>query len=186
MMHAIIDFWFDGQPNAFRALWFQRNDAFDAEIAARFGTSIDTIVDQLQLSSRHDPEWWLAMLIAHDQFPRNLFRGTPQAFAHDEKARLLAASAIKLGMDRRVTPTQRLFFYLPFTHSEALADQDRCIDLCTAMVAENPDLQDCLTSALAHHAIIARFGRFPHRNAALGRASTAEELDYLAQLNAGW
>jgi uncharacterized protein (DUF924 family) len=185
-MNAIVDFWFDHAPDRFRAVWFKRDDAFDAAIAANFGASIEAIVDEIQLCSRLDAAWWLAMVIVHDQFPRNLFRGTPKAFAYDEKARLLADSAIKLGMDQRVTPTQRLFFYLPFTHSESLPDQESCVALNTAMVAAQPDLQDCLTSAHAHRDVIARFGRFPHRNAALGRTSTPEEREYLAQPGAGW
>lgn len=183
---AILAFWFADGPDVFRDAWFRRDDAFDAALAAAFGTSIETIVDALQESSRLDPAWWLAMAIAHDQFPRNLFRGSPRAFAYDEKARALAASAIARGMDQALTRVQRLFLYLPSTHSESLEDQDRCIALVTAMAEGRPDLADCVTSAHAHRAVIARFGRFPHRNAALGRANTAKEAAYLAEPGSGF
>jgi uncharacterized protein (DUF924 family) len=111
-----------------------------------------------------------------DQFSRNLHRGEARAFASDVRARELARAAIERGHDAGMTPTQRLFLYLPFEHSESLSDQNRCVALFEAL-----GVADWTDAAVAHRNLIARFGRFPHRNAVLGRASTPEELDALAQ-----
>ena len=120
----------------------------------------------------------LALCLVLDQFPRNLFRGTPQAFATDGRAREITAHVLRNGFERaaHITPAQRDFFYLPLQHSEQLEDQERCLRYARAHRHENLQF---LKYAQAHHDVIARFGRFPHRNKILGRASTAEELEFL-------
>src|SRR5262249_28851610 len=123
---------------------------------------------------------------ALDQFPRNLHRGTPAAFAHDARARRAAAAAIDRGFDLAAALDQRMFFYLPFQHSELLADQERSVALFTRWAADHPaapraQAEDQLSYAVRHHEIIQRFGRFPHRNRALDRTSTADELAFLTE-----
>jgi uncharacterized protein (DUF924 family) len=185
-MNAIVDFWFAGAPDSFRDAWFRRDDAFDAAIRAQLGALLHAAFAGTLPAVGGTAEDHLARVILLDQFPRNLHRGTAQAFALDSQARAAATDAIMLGHDAAVTPVQRLFFYLPFTHSEAIADQDRCVGLVAAMVTGRPDLDPCLESAHKHRAVIAQFGRFPHRNAALGRTNTPEETAYLARPNAGF
>ena len=154
--------------------WFCKHDAFDAEIAMRFS-------DTQRAAARGDLDDWqstddgtLALLIVLDQFPRNLFRGTPQAFATDAKAREIAVSAIDRGVDARVDPASRLFIYLPLEHSENLTDQQRSVAHFKALGDERQ-----LQYAVLHRDIIARFGRFPHRNAVLGRVTTPDERAFL-------
>jgi len=126
-----------------------------------------------------EPRDALALVILLDQFPRNMFRGTARAFASDAKARSVAARAIAMGHDRRVTEPGRQFFYLPFMHSETLPDQERCVRLISLKLPETGS--DNLDHARRHRAVIRRFGRFPYRNAALGRADTPGEAAFLAE-----
>ena len=130
----------------------------------------------------------LALLLLLDQMPRNIHRGTADAFASDAKARDIARACLARGLDQQVTPTQRAFFYLPFEHAENLPDQDISVRLFTALCAEssvtNPERT--MDFVHRHHDVIHRFGRFPHRNAALGRVSTVAEADYLARPGAGF
>ena len=123
----------------------------------------------------------LAHCLLLDQLPRNLFRGSLRAFASDGKALALAKAAVTRGLDMQVAPIRRTFLYLPFEHSEVLADQDRSVELFTALGDA-----DTLKFAQAHYDIVARFGRFPHRNAILGRPSTPEELAFLATPGSGF
>jgi uncharacterized protein (DUF924 family) len=154
--------------------WYTRDDAFDAEIKARF-LGLWQKAAAGQLSSWEDSDnGALALVIVLDQFPRNMFRGEPMAYASDALAREVAHGALKRGVDARVDTDLREFLYLPFEHSEHLADQLRCVELFRkAGGTEN------LRYAEDHAAIIARFGRFPHRNAILGRPMTAEEQAFL-------
>jgi uncharacterized protein (DUF924 family) len=122
----------------------------------------------------------LALVILLDQFPRNLFRATPQAFATDAQAREIARGIIARGLNRMLTPRQRMFVYLPFEHSEMLEDQLYSISLFETL-RDTEDMAEALRYAHLHHDVIARFGRFPHRNAILGRTSTAEEQVFLQQ-----
>lgn len=168
----VISFWLSAGP----ARWFAKDEAFDAEIRARFEQAH-------QAAARGELDHWaddwrgfLALLILLDQFPRNLWRGSAHAFATDPLALNLARAAVDAGLDRAAPTELRVFFYLPFEHSEALADQDRCVALCEALDAEGSDWGQW---ARMHREIIVRFGRFPHRNHALGRTMTAEEQAYI-------
>jgi len=154
--------------------WFRGGDAFDAECRARF-------LDAHHAAARRECEGWmdtadgaLALLVLLDQIPRNVFRDSGHAFATDALARHYATRAIDAGFDADVDPVLRLFFYLPFEHAEELADQDRALALFTALGDAN-----LLAYATAHRNAIVRFGRFPYRNAALGRSNTPEEQAWL-------
>ena len=183
---VVLVFWFGapdspefGQP---RKAWFAKDDAFDAEIHRQFAGlhhaaahgMLDHFWKDLALPN-------LALTIVLDQFSRQLFRNEAKAFAQDGHALTVAKHAIAEGYDRDALPVQRVFWYLPFEHSENLADQDRSIELM-----EQLDNTEWTRYAREHRDVIARFGRFPHRNAALGRESTPEETAYLAQPGSGF
>ena len=154
--------------------WFAKNDAFDAEIKARFLDTYEAAAKGALSDWEATPEAALALTIVLDQFPRNMFRRDARAFAADATARAIADRALARGFDQQVPDNERLFFYLPFEHSESMADQERCCALFGAL--GNADL---LHWAELHADIIRRFGRFPHRNAVLGRTTTPEEKAYL-------
>ena len=182
---AILDFWFDrpgfaarGEAPGSRKCWWQKDDAFDAEIRDRFGAAVERALQGAFADWADDAEGALALLILLDQFPRNIFRGTARAFAGDARARTVARGAIDRGFDIVVAPAQRQFFYMPFQHSEELADQEFGMLLFAALEKEMPGHR-VLDFAERHRAIIAQFGRFPHRNDALGRATTPEEAAFL-------
>lgn len=169
-VREVLDFWFGELGEAH---WFARSEQVDDTIRARF----ITLHERLAASDGVDigaPRPVLAAVIATDQFPRNMFRGTPRAFATDPIARRLARRAIDRGLDVSMTREERLFIYLPFEHSEDRDDQALSVQLIAQLGHE-----EWTRYALAHQAIIDRFGRFPHRNAILGRSSTAEELALL-------
>jgi uncharacterized protein (DUF924 family) len=171
---AVLDFWFSPRV---RPKWFVRSDELDREIRGTFGElharAASGALDGWGATSRGA----LALVILLDQFPRNMFRGTPEAFASDAKAREVANAALDAGHEHDLTQEERLFLYLPLEHSEDLADQERCVELMRAL-DETPMWLDY---AVRHRDVIARFGRFPHRNAVLGRESTAEECEFLMQ-----
>lgn len=154
--------------------WYKRSDAFDAEVRRRFLVLWQKAAAGELASWEDSDEGALALVIVLDQFPRNMFRGTPEAFASDALAREVARRAIDRGVDRRIDPILLEFLYLPFMHSEHLADQLHCVALF-----ENTDNAENLKYARDHADIIQRFGRFPHRNRLLGRDSTAEEQAFL-------
>ena len=181
----VLDFWFGAEPLATRAEWFRKDEAFDARIRARFGGLVDDAIDG-RLPLPDGAEAVLARLILLDQFPRNLFRGQARAFAGDATARALALGLIDAGGERVLHPLQRWFVYLPLEHAEDLALQDRSCALFAALAAEAPGFDSALDYAERHRDVIRRFGRFPHRNAALGRASTDEERAYLATPGSGF
>lgn len=183
MIDEILTFWFgDADPAReceYRNAWFKTDPAFDAKIAERF-------LGAVEAAAAGDCDDWcdtaagsLALCIALDQFPRNLFRGTARAFATDAKARDVASAALEAGHDQAVSPVKRPFLYLPFEHSENLDDQVRSVELYRALGDQNS-----YRYALEHHYVVSRFGRFPTRNAALGRVSTAEEEVFLADFRA--
>jgi uncharacterized protein (DUF924 family) len=182
---AVLDFWFGPPPPMSRAEWFRKDPAFDAAIRARFGTLVEQAIDQ-GLDWGDDAAAGLAQVVVLDQFPRNLFRGQARAFAGDAQARRLALDLIDRGAHLALHPLQRWFLYLPLEHAEDPALQDRCVELVGALAAADPAHGGALDYAERHRDVIRRFGRFPHRNAALGRASTAEELAYLATPGSGF
>lgn len=186
----ILAFWF-GQPGEAghgqpRAAWFRKDAAFDAEIRRQFLATVEAALAGQLADWANSPQSLLAQLILLDQFPRNLFRGEAQAFAGDAQARQLAERALEQGWDKGLSAVEKLFIYLPFEHSEALADQQRSLALFTALAAEHAGCEGYLDYAQRHYDVIARFGRFPHRNAALCRPSTPEETIYLAQPGSGF
>lgn len=187
---AILDFWFGapgspehGRP---REIWFRKDAAFDAEIEQRFLTETETALVGGLVEWAATPASALALLLLLDQFPRNLFRNTARAFAGDRRACELACAYVAAGWHRDLPATEQIFVYLPFEHSEDLADQERAVLLFAALAQAQPGFDGFLDYAERHREVIRRYGRFPHRNAALGRASTAAERDYLAQPGSGF
>lgn len=180
VVKRVFDFWF-GAPGAEgtyaeRKVWFEKDAAFDAEVAMRLRDDYERAAAGALDAPVASAEGCLALTLLLDQVPRNLFRGHPRSCATDAKARAVAERAIAAGYDRAFDAVRRLFLYLPFEHSEDLRDQDRSVALAESLA--NPEH---LRYALRHREIIARFGRFPHRNVTLGRASTAEELEFLKE-----
>lgn len=192
---SILDFWFlpagaPGHGHA-RAEWFRKDAAFDAQIRARFGPLLEQALAGGLAHWDASPSGALARILLLDQFTRNAFRDTARAFAGDALALAGAQELVAGGADRRLAPLQRWFVYLPFEHAEDLALQQRSVALFSQLQQEK-DAQSCgdfagtLDYALRHRAVIARYGRFPHRNSILGRASTAAELEYLRQPGSGF
>ncbi len=175
----LLAFWF-GDTDEAREVWFKTEPAFDEVLRERFGA--------LQArAARGELDHWaesaagaLALVLLLDQLPRNLNRGAAAAFACDEHARRVARHAITSGFDQELPPVRRQFLYLPFEHSEMLADQEDSVRLFTSL-PEGSLREGCVDYAQRHHAVIARFGRFPHRNRALARPSTAAEEAFLTE-----
>jgi uncharacterized protein (DUF924 family) len=166
----VLRFWREAGPTK----WFKKDAAFDSEITRRFLPLWEMAAAGKLSAWEESAESALALVIVLDQFPRNMFRGEARAFATDPLARDVTRRAIARGFDQAVPADQRSFFYLPFEHSEDIADQERCIALTTATGDA-----DLVKWAKIHADIIHRFGRFPHRNAALGRETTPEEQAFL-------
>lgn len=169
---AVLLFWREAGPER----WFSKDEAFDEECRRRF-------LPTFEAAARGDLNEWeltadgsLALLILLDQLPRNMFRGTRRVWATDDTARLAAERALEKGFDAAVDETMRQFFYLPFMHAEDVSAQERSVALSATLGNEKS-----LTFARHHHDVVRRFGRFPHRNEVLGRASTAEELAFLVE-----
>jgi uncharacterized protein (DUF924 family) len=167
---SVLAFWRAAGPEK----WFKKDTAFDESIRARFLKTYDAATAGMLSDWEQTAEGALALTIALDQFPRNMFRSDARTYAADPQARAVAERALDRGFDQKVPLFDRQFFYLPFEHSEAMADQERCC----ALFAATGDA-DLLKWAQLHADIIRRFGRFPHRNAMLGRATTAEEQAFL-------
>jgi uncharacterized protein (DUF924 family) len=189
MIDTILGFWFEGDRHSFRERWFQPDPAFDDAIRARFGALLAPAAAGAHDAWAATPEGALALTLVLDQFPRNLHRGTAQAFAADAHARAVARAAVLHDRhDLALTATERSFLYLPFEHSEAMADQDLSVALYEGLrddpVHRAPG--GTIDYAWRHRVVIREFGRFPHRNAALGRESTAAERAYLARPDAGF
>ncbi|HOB95107.1 MAG TPA: DUF924 family protein [Aquabacterium sp.] len=190
---AVLDFWFGptddpghAQP---RAAWFKKDDAFDAQIRGRFGPLIErALVGGIDdwLTRPVEPLPALARVLVLDQFTRNAFRGTARAFAGDGMALQTARALVASGADRALTGVQRQFAYLPFEHAEDLSHQRTSVQLFQQLARDEPALAGLVEWAQKHLDIVARFGRFPHRNAALGRASTDEELAFLQTPGSGF
>ena len=166
----VLAFWRAAGPDK----WFNKDAAFDAELTHRFLGLWNAAADGKLAPWEDAPEGALALVIVLDQFPRNMFRGSNRTYATDPLACAAAERAIRRGFDGRVPARDRRFFYLPFMHSEHLADQERCLAYARAYGDD-----DFLKHALEHAEIIRRFGRFPHRNVLFGRPMTAEERTFL-------
>lgn len=183
---SILEFWFgkpqlDDSYEQRRNYWFSKQLEFDAAIRRQFlGLYEQAAAGELESWSQ-TPEGSLALILIFDQFPRNMFRDSPQAFATDSRALALARQAVSAGFDHQLTPLQRIFLYLPFEHSEQLADQTESLRLFKQLCTAAPELSDIWDYALRHQAVIERFGRYPHRNAILGRDTTPEEAAFLQQ-----
>lgn len=191
---AILAFWFGERRAAdygqYRKAWFIKSDAFDQQIRQQFLTDTEKAAAGDYDSWKGNAESAVALLLLLDQFPRNLYRGDSRSFATDNRALALAKHLVDTGMDQSLIPAQCFFVYVPFEHSENIADQDRCVALMTQLNEQFPALDDGLKNgldyAVRHRDVIERFGRFPHRNDALGRVSTPEEIDYLKQPGSGF
>ena len=178
----VLEFWFGAEtdrPFEPRDFWFRKSDAIDDEIRRDFGPTIEAAL------AGDLGDWALttagtrALILVLDQFTRNVYRGTPRSFAGDAAALALARRLVATGTDRSCPPVARWFIYMPFEHSESLSDQAESLRLFGSLAADG--LESPLEWAQKHFEVIQRFGRFPHRNEMLGRASTAEELAFLQQ-----
>lgn len=181
----VVDFWF-GAPDSpersrFREAWFKVDPAFDDEIRRRFLPVWQTLHAGGLEHWRATPADALAYVIVADQFPRNCFRATASAFASDAQALAAATELVEVGDDHKLTPLQRCFVYLPFEHAESMAMQDRSVQRFGALAAAHPEMASVFDYARRHREVIKRYGRFPHRNAALGRESTPEERVFLTE-----
>ncbi|HSC12885.1 MAG TPA: DUF924 family protein [Rhodanobacteraceae bacterium] len=168
----VLRFWFEELSDT---AWFEVDDNVDARIRDRFLALHESLVEK-NGEGAATPRSTLAAVIVLDQFPRNMFRGSSRAYAADPIARRVAKSAIEQGFDEALTAPERMFLYLPFEHSEDAQDQELSVKLCQSLGND-----EWSHYAVEHKAIIDRFGRFPHRNAVLGRRSTAEEIEFLAK-----
>lgn len=181
LTRAVLDFWFL-PAGGYRPEWFRKDEAFDAAIRAGFGAEVEAALAGTPPAAANDEEL-LARILLLDQFTRNIFRGTPHAFAGDAQALAIATQLVTSGRDKNLDPWQRWFAYLPFEHAESLLEQERAVALYAALCreAQGEAFGSAYDYAVKHRDIVARFGRFPHRNAILGRASTAEEIAFLKQ-----
>jgi len=170
---TVLSFWFNELS---QEQWFKKDAALDAEIAARFGSTLQEAERCELYRWRRTPEGRLAEIIVLDQFSRNIYRDKPQAFANDALALALAQEAVAHCLDNQLTTVQRAFLYMPYMHSESSAIHNIAMQLF-----DQPGLENNLDFEVKHRDIIARFGRYPHRNELLGRTSSAEELAFLQQ-----
>jgi uncharacterized protein (DUF924 family) len=185
LANQILDFWFlpatHTDHNRSRREWFRKDENFDALIREKFGDAIEVALTASEFDADNSDQM-LAKILLLDQFTRNIFRGTARAFAGDARALRLAITMSNSGVDQTLPPTRRMFAYLPFEHAEDLAMQERSVAMFAALQASaSADFANQLDYARRHHAIIARFGRFPHRNEILGRTSTLDETEFLTQ-----
>jgi uncharacterized protein (DUF924 family) len=188
---AVLDFWFlpahDAAHGKARGEWFRKDDAFDAAIRERFGAAIaQALTGGLREWDVGGPRGVLARILVLDQFTRNAYRNTPQSFAGDALALSAAIDLVDSGAHLALMPLERQFVYMPFEHAEDARMQERAVDLFTELAAQHEGFGEVLDYAHRHRGVIARFGRFPHRNPILRRASTPQELDYLSQPGAGF
>jgi uncharacterized protein (DUF924 family) len=182
----VLDFWF-GAPGSEAAAgprreWFVKDDAFDEQIRQRFGAAISqAVAGGLREWDEAGPPGTLARILVLDQFTRNAHRNTPGAFEGDTLALAAARQLADSGAHKSLPPLQRAFVYMPFEHAEDARMQERAVELFTELAAEHAGFGEMLDYAHRHRGVIARFGRFPHRNEILGRASTPEEIEFLRQ-----
>jgi uncharacterized protein (DUF924 family) len=197
---AVFDFWFQPAPgqaaDAPRPEWFKKDAALDREIAARFGAQIEQALEGgLHAWDAEGPQAALARILVLDQFTRNVYRGTPLSFAGDHQALQAALDMVDAEEDLALPPLQRAFVYMPFEHAEDMAMQEQAVALFTRMAnaeagaasaAVSKGIAGMLDFAERHREVIRRFGRFPHRNAILGRTATPDEVEYLKQPGSGF
>jgi uncharacterized protein (DUF924 family) len=187
---AVLDFWFGRAGDAdylqSRAAWFRKDEAFDAAIRDEFGAVIEAALRGELRPWAGTPESAVAWIVVLDQFPRNAFRGSARMFAGDALALAAARALVATGADRTLPGVMRQFVYLPFEHAEDLGVQHESIRLFAELARDEPALAGLPEWARKHMEIVARFGRYPHRNALLGRASTAEEIEFLQQPGSGF
>ncbi len=185
LTRAVLDFWFlppdHAGHGAYRPEWFRKDEAFDAIIRKRFGADAEAALKHASRTGSDDS--LLARILLLDQFTRNIFRDTPRAFAGDVQALHVAESLVAAGRDKNLSPFQRWFAYLPFEHSESLLNQERSVALFAGLRREmqHEAFDSAYDYAVRHREVIERFGRFPHRNAILGRESTVDEIGFLGQ-----
>ncbi|MDJ0704191.1 MAG: DUF924 family protein [Leptolyngbyaceae cyanobacterium MO_188.B28] len=186
-VNEILNFWF-GVPGEeaseygqMRQVWFKKNPAFDDLVKTRFRADYERAAADQLANWRQEPKSCLALILLLDQFPRNMFRNDPRSFATDAQALAAAQGAIAHAFDQQLPPVERMFVYLPFEHSENLDHQNQCLGWMTQLAKQSPAMASTLEYAVRHRDIIARFGRFPHRNKILGRTTTPEEADFLKQ-----
>ncbi|MCQ4052291.1 DUF924 family protein [Aeromonas sp. SG16] len=194
----LLDFWFgDPTDDTLRAkrqapLWWGKSSETDALLARRFGAQAEAAANGELADWADQPHGRLALILLLDQLPRNIHRGTPTAFARDPLAREQCLKGLSLGMDRQLSPLERVFFYLPLEHAESREQQARSVALFEELAAEqahspaNETFAGFADFARSHQVIIERFGRFPHRNDILGRTSTPEEATFLLQPGSGF
>ncbi|WGK68293.1 DUF924 domain-containing protein [Candidatus Haliotispira prima] len=178
----VLQFWFEELS---LKQWFHRSDDVDRQIQENFGTLLDELNAEADTFTGESPEEILAAIIVLDQFPRNIFRGTAQAFAYGEKALAMTRSMLDSNDKsaiQQLSPMQRLFAFMPLEHSEKMEDQMEAVLYMAELAVEQQD-STALDSAVEHYQIIKQFGRFPHRNRIVGRESTTEELAYLKEAN---
>jgi uncharacterized protein (DUF924 family) len=195
-MNEVLDFWF-GRSNSpefgkVQKKWFEKDADFDTEVRSSSRASLTRFLPQYELAAsgqldiwQNSPENCLALIILLDQFPRNMFRENPQAFATDSKALAAAQHAVNNNFDRELLTVQKWFIYLPFEHSENLEHQEKSVELFRQLSGE-PDSNSVIDFAVRHFKIIERFGRFPHRNQILGRDTTPAEAEFLKQPGSGF
>ena len=193
----VLRFWFDDLksdydfPEGRFSVWFTKSPKTDETIRSQFAETVQLAsTDQLDAWA-NKPRSCLALIILLDQFRRNIFRDTPQAFSHDAKALELSRAAVGQMFDKLLRPIERVFMYLPFEHSEQLADQHRSVELFNKLKMDSPveireKMQSFVEYAEKHRKVILQFGRFPHRNLILGRQSSSEEIEYLKQPGSGF
>jgi uncharacterized protein (DUF924 family) len=186
---AILDFWFGAPDSAeygkSRPVWFKKDDAFDAEIMARFGGMHRDAAAGRYDSWQAAPKAALALIVLLDQFSRNMYRGTPASFACDQHAQRIARNTVARGFDSGLLPVERWFVYLPFEHAEDMASQKMSLRLFAGQ-RNDSGYANNMDYSRRHYDIVARFGRFPHRNAILERKSTPEEIEFLRQPGSGF
>ena len=180
VVERVLSFWFQEEfldlaaDGDYRAAWFKKNNAFDESIKDQFETDVVAAAAGKYNELEKTVEGVLALTLLLDQFPRNIYRGLPKAYATDALALTIAKNALANSLDEKLGKTRRMFLYLPFEHSESLSDQDMAVRLFKALNDERSYVY-----ALEHYYIVSRFGRFPGRNTALGRTSTPEEVEFL-------
>ncbi len=180
----VLDFWFgrEGEEGygEYRQAWFTKDAEFDREVRDRFESVHEEAAARRLEGWKDEAQSCLALIIALDQFPRNMFRGDPRTHATDDQALEASKYAIEHALDRELPAFGRMFVYMPFMHAENVEDQRRSVELFE-MLAAQPDAPNVVDFAIGHRDIVERFGRFPHRNAILGRETTPEEAEFLAQ-----